>query len=105
MPSGPRVDFQSWISFCVAKSTVPSALQVEAPQLARAADGVVIVVGDEEIFVVRRDDEAVGPIDFVGDDARDFAVRVDAIDAFDLAGRRRRAAPSCCGRRTWGSEK
>ena len=62
-------------------------VQVEAPELAGAADGVVIVVGDEEVFVVRRDDEAVGAIDFVGDDARDLAVGIDAIDAFDrLAG-------------------
>jgi hypothetical protein len=57
------------------------ALQIEAIKFAGAADGVVIVVGDEQVLVVWSDDQAVGAIDFVCDDPRDFAIWIDAIDA------------------------
>ena len=67
----------------LARSTVPSALQVEAVELAGAADVVVVVVGDVEEAIVRRDQHAVGPLQLPADDARHLAVGVDAIDALD----------------------
>src|SRR5262249_33617746 len=47
------------------------------------ADVVVIVVRDVEETVVGRDEDAVGPLQLPAEDARDLAVRVDAVDALN----------------------
>src|SRR5262249_45572763 len=63
----------------------PVPWQVEAPQLASAAESVVIVVRDIEEAIVGRDEDAVGAFDLAADDAAHLAVRVDAIDPLDGA--------------------
>src|SRR6266853_5119883 len=69
--------------FAVARLDRAVGPKLEAPQFARAANGVVIVVRDVEVFISWPNQKAVGTLHFAGDDPRDLARRIDAIDAFD----------------------